>query len=854
MAKPGSLIYNPEIQVIIATNGDNVIDVSSDIISFSLQRNANTLSEFSCTLANKNRKYNMKIQTLDRIVVFMKRTNKLQVFSGYVVYAPIVTLLPNAVEVRATCTLKRLENTFWDATIPEFQGLVPGILSHIPQQQAFSDGGTGAGIVNLLTQVVGWKKKSIHIQKIPTGFLQQVVTSYEQTKKKLDPTLQQQLAMAIDAAGITAGNYTGTNQVARTDTTPEGAGLPGPHGIATVYGGPDIPIVADNGGPSNTPLAGAIVGGKIRQDSIDSPWDADPHWYAACHWPYYYMFPEGSDGWSEKWIKAKEWLAGDNKGKDGKVEGDGLGRRIIVINANDSTKAICVRAADFMLTYDHPNEYYAGIDLDSRASNYLFGNNSGGEVLMYWAKDPKRKCGKLDTKDIQKALGSSANSSGTDSLTTTSTTGTKAQNKIAQQVVDLARSQLGAAYSNSNRENPGPNGSGSFDCSGLTQWAYAQVGIAIPGTSDTQWAFGPQVTKGNPLPGDLIFWKGDGTFQIPGHVSICSQSPDSAGENGKLIQASGSAYPLNESPFSTKNSDFYGFTRPWTGDGSNTTIGLNSNGVSAQSATNDGQGPKINTQDTFNTIFTLPQFNPTALMTFHSPRAFVTDEPVLNSITQLTKAALRNFQSAPNGDFVAWFPDYFGRYGTAPVLQVRAIEIIELTIYHNDDPLTTHVGVTGDQVELGQGVTPIDWLSTQGIVSVQENNIMRILFGMDDLTSIGWDAETFLNKFGMRPYVAEQPLLRSHLLEFGYALTTFMQKWSDQYSTQISLTFMPEIYPGMRLQFPDVQLTGANGETGPLEVYVQQVVHEGSTTTGYNTNVTVTAPSVAGNMLHYGIK
>ena len=843
MTKPGSLIYNPEIQVIIATNNDSIIDVSSDIISFSLQRNANAPSEFSCTLANKLNKYNLKIQTLDRIVVFMKRTNKLQVFSGYVTYAPVVTLLPNAVEVRAVCTLKRLENTFWDTSIPEFQALVPGMISGIQGQQYFTDGGTGAGIVNILTQVVGWKKNAIHIQKIPNEFITQVATSYEKTSKKLDSTLQTTLALAIDAAGITNGNFTGTNQVQRQSDTPDGAGLPGPSGLATVYGGPGIDPVPYKHNKWNAPLFGGVIGKKIRQDSVTDAIDGSNNniWYAAVHWPYSYMYPEGSPGYSEKWAKAKEWLAG---GKDG----DGLGRRIIVVSQADHSKAVTVRAADDMETNHNVDSYYAGIDLDSRASQYLFGNVSGGECLMFWAKDPKGKCGPLkDTNAIQEALGST--SSAPDPFTTTSSNGTAAQNAIAQSAVAFIKSQKGVSYSQS-VEKAGV----SFDCSGLTQWAYAQAGVKnFPRMSEDQWAIGPQVSNGTPLPGDLLFWyyPGDGQAS-PNHVTMCIQSTDSYGNNGLQFGASQPGTPANDGPFTINDANFVGFTRPWLINGDNT-IGVNSSGVSAQSSANDSAGPRINTQDTFNTIFVLPQFNPVAQMTFHSPRAFVTDEPVLNSITQLTQAALRNFQSAPNGDFVAWFPDYFGRYGKAPVLQVRDIEIINLTIYKNDDPLTTHVGVTGDQAELGQGVIPIDWLSTQGIVSVQENNIMRILFGLDDLDSIGWDSEKFLNKYGMRPYVAEQPLLRSHLLEFAYALTMFMQKWSDQYSTQISLTFMPEVYPGMRLQFPDVQLAAANGSTGPLEVYVQQVTHEGSTTTGYNTNVTVTAPSVAGNMLTYGI-
>ena len=116
----GQLIYSPEIKVYIATNKkEGIIDVSEDVVSFELDRVSNAVSTFMCTLNNKNRKYSMGkdnqrpplIETLDRIVVFMKRTQMIQVFSGYVTRAPIITVLPNAVQIVAKCTLKKLQNT-----------------------------------------------------------------------------------------------------------------------------------------------------------------------------------------------------------------------------------------------------------------------------------------------------------------------------------------------------------------------------------------------------------------------------------------------------------------------------------------------------------------------------------------------------------------------------------------------------------------------------------------------------------------------------------------------------------------------------------------------------------------------
>ncbi|MGB9153372.1 MAG: hypothetical protein WCD70_09840, partial [Alphaproteobacteria bacterium] len=101
-----------------------------------------------------------------------------------------------------------------------------------------------------------------------------------------------------------------------------------------------------------------------------------------------------------------------------------------------------------------------------------------------------------------------------------------------------------------------------------------------------------------------------------------------------------------------------------------------------------------------------------------SPRAFVTDVPVLSTLTTLATMGLREYQSGPDGSFLAWYPDYFGLYGTAPVLSIYDIEIIDFTLYHDDTQLYTHVGVSGDPTEIGD-VSLVDWLMTNGIITIE---------------------------------------------------------------------------------------------------------------------------------------
>lgn len=52
----------------------------------------------------------------------------------------------------------------------------------------------------------------------------------------------------------------------------------------------------------------------------------------------------------------------------------------------------------------------------------------------------------------------------------------------------------------------GPN---SFDCSGLTMWAYKQVGINLPHYTGSQWTAGTHVPRDQLQPGDLVFFYPD---------------------------------------------------------------------------------------------------------------------------------------------------------------------------------------------------------------------------------------------------------------------------------------------------------------------------------------------------------
>jgi len=69
----------------------------------------------------------------------------------------------------------------------------------------------------------------------------------------------------------------------------------------------------------------------------------------------------------------------------------------------------------------------------------------------------------------------------------------------AQVAVQAALSKVGQPYE---WAAAGPD---SFDCSGLTMWAWAQAGVALPHSSASQYAATPRVSMSALQPGDLLF-------------------------------------------------------------------------------------------------------------------------------------------------------------------------------------------------------------------------------------------------------------------------------------------------------------------------------------------------------------
>ena len=113
-----------------------------------------------------------------------------------------------------------------------------------------------------------------------------------------------------------------------------------------------------------------------------------------------------------------------------------------------------------------------------------------------------------------------------------------------QRALAAAEAELGKPYQYA---GAGPN---SFDCSGLTMWAWRAAGVSLPHSAADQYQSTPHVALSSLQPGDLLYF-GSSASNI-GHVSIFV-SP------GRMIEAEDSGSVVSINPI---RSDLVGASRP----------------------------------------------------------------------------------------------------------------------------------------------------------------------------------------------------------------------------------------------------------------------------------------------------
>ena len=120
-------------------------------------------------------------------------------------------------------------------------------------------------------------------------------------------------------------------------------------------------------------------------------------------------------------------------------------------------------------------------------------------------------------------------SAGTSPAATASAGAVTSGSGVGYAALQAALSKLGSPY------EYGAAGPGSFDCSGLVQWAYKQAGVSVPRTSQAQAGVGTPVAQQDLQPGDIVAFYGGG------HVGIYAG-------NGNVVHAPDYGQPVKVAP------------------------------------------------------------------------------------------------------------------------------------------------------------------------------------------------------------------------------------------------------------------------------------------------------------------
>lgn len=781
---PGSktLIYSPQVKIIIASGGRE-IDVSRDVIRGRVVRAVDAVSQAEFYLNNQNGKYTGVLRRMDKVVIKMKRVTWIQVFTGYLDIVPAYDLFPTEAYIRASCTLKRVKYTFWDKGLTASSILLNPVRigedgTHKIAQES-PDAGTGIVIHDLLTKVGNWPANQVLIQQIPKKFMDFMKDNIQLVDQQ---EVFNRIYTYLQGGGIANGQiYPWTSSAGAT------------------------PVPNGDGGRYTQKQIISLVKGVWK--GISSSVSDEKIALAAA---YIMKVSDGKTDYHD-WKRGAAYdryglFALDHKGESGKdLTIDQLNdpleniRRAWVASASGTNWSYWSNT----LSLGNPPDNLASLKQDtpsvaawvSSVDLTNSGTNLSGDVIQ----------------DLfNRFHGASANQQMTS-------------------VIEFALNQLHKPYL------LGALGPDKWDCSGLFVKAYEIIGLDLPHNAwqQAKRTFDFQVPKGNGVnwtvgdlaPGDLIFFPGGDTDSgegVPdiGHVAMYIGNGQTV-EAGDPVQTGSAAAKFDGSLGPGYTANFV--TRPI-----NLLYRLHDSTESWQSdSESGGVSPAYRL---FNIMFK-PYTSGLSLL-LRDDFAPANDESLLSSLSQVCSGSMRSFMSAPNGDFIAFFPDYFGINETPSVFDIEDIEIIELKLQINDDELVTHVYTLGD-TNMNGSVDVGDWIASSGAVSIKSKAIMGQVLAMQSSSGFLSDPEAFLQRYGLRPMANELTIIRSHYYEFFSSLYRFLQQWSKQFSTEVQICFMPEIFPGMRMNLPRHNVC----------VYVESVVHVFDYQEGFQTYPTISCPS-----------
>lgn len=883
------LVYSPKAYVFIRSRTRNqVYDVSDYVVSGRVTRNINAPSTAEFVLKNRffqfsANKENPIFLPMDGVTIWLQRIagKPIQVFTGYLDSVPYYQMYPGDAPFRATCTLKRLKHTYFDpgvmATMDFFTKhgwvLTPdgqatnfeqmfNPLSNTSNQS--TDGGMAILLRDFLIEIAGWKDTTLMISDVPRDLPARAARLYSEIQA--DGEVQRAALESFLKNMIT---LKANNSLGRT-------------GAPLVDNVKDIMKASqDEHVDAWLMTMAALVLSGLDPTHANDEASAPDYGYGLYSLAPTLNAPSTSG----------PQIGGAGDASDATADGStiegytfGTSGSNTIFNPRNSVKAFIKRIRqqipDAKLSYDWRSRPYA-------QSAEIIAAGSGKDI-----KAQVQLAIETNADLVQQYLGAATGTTHDQNavqretpfaywqIDTSSTDWNVTWDNVDEYVAqpDKFTSQEKAVFNTDNwrRLRNSYNRAAAYTYVGL-QSQYNLVPLKIDKTGgQTLLVMGPRRGTGN-------LRRGAGGNTRGFYQWAASQTTN----RGVIEVWNGLYYSKNGREIgnpdnSPRDALMPGFQREDADSGADIVVirmtdndnpidppYWNGHPIFSNTATATPTEPqeqefkfsdllKISFASAFTTQFSFPA-NFMESQVLSGDRALMNDIPVLEGVDKICKASMRSYMSMPSGEFLAFYPDYFGSYGRTPYWKITDTEIVNLGINLTDDNLVTHAFVTGGTFVPGE-VNFMNKALSLGVVSVEQ------VFNSDDFISggaawfvngkkntpggsiiLGGEAPLpvpdtgiqhqaaingFLGIYGLRPMSVENPIIRSQVVEFLYAWQLFMYMWAAQFATRAQFTFQPEILAGGRIAFPDHN----------LEVYVEQVTHSWDYSSGFTTDAVIMAP------------
>lgn len=890
-----TLVYAPDVSITIINQGIPY-DVSTDIVRGQVVRKENSASSLFVTMTNNGLRYNKKFNTMDVITCSLTRITPLQVFTGFLDTTPYFQAYPGTVDFRATCTLKRLLHTWWNPAAPDSQqfftqmGAGMGLTGDGQQ-----DGGTSNVLKQIMLQVGQWADSTVHIQDFPQEFIT-FVNNYmaetnmqQQNQNMVNDFKATILGDDLAPGPMAAVGYQGSD--------PVGTAASITNDTATFYVSQICAAADQRGmGPIVDQSANSATVSKDASTLESALGAANQYDYALAQVVQQAGKTDAqyASNWSTQnvnsdaailalacvMVESTPAMLMEANPADPptmtffynslRTTGTGSG---LFNQANDGNWGTPAQRMNPLSS--------AGMFLDKLNAQTGWRNMQGGQAIWQVQQSDPANIALYQAaigaatkivqayRTTQQGAANAASSlmgqvPGLSSLTNVLGGGTNPIGSALGQIAGAATTApLSTAAGVASVDQPNPNSEGAInaaysivatpyqyggttpgagiDCSALVMLSFGSVGESLPRTTYSQKAAIPSVPLSSIQRGDVLqteygghtgIYLGGGTWiqtggpnGVPGSVQPVPAGPSGLCWAGRVCNNGGLNPAAPFTPVTGAN--------PSTGlvPGTGVAIGAGTGGAGSAGG---GSASEPIARNLFSYQFEPANYATSASYYFTGQKAYIDDIPLIQTVRALAMASLRNFQSAPNGDFLAYYPDPFGMDGKPAILALEDIELKDCHLDLSDNNMATHVYIEGDFSMMGQADSIEGWIGTCGVATVENPYLFQRLssvapgdFGQN------MSATQLMKTYGVRPYKDTYQLAGNAGLEFLLACQIFMGKWASQYETNVGMTFMPELFPGMR-----ILLVGHN-----MTVYASQVTHEFDWERGFTTTATISAPA-----------